>query len=200
MTRKYGGSGLGLSIVRQLTHLMGGTCGMQSTPGKGSTFWTVLDLPVVSKDDIAPPDKKPVVPDAREDQANPLSDCRILLVEDNPTTQQLLSLILGKVGCDLKIQPNGCRAIEALAEESFDLVFMDCEMPEMDGFEATQIIRESNQSLPIVGLTAHVGQKDIARCLDAGMNDCLFKPFRQKQLLDMMTKWLPAQVRIKSEE
>lgn len=199
MTRKFGGSGLGLSIVRQLTHLMGGSCGLQSTPGKGSTFWIVLDLPRVDFEKAQ--DKKiTLVGDKREKQpAPPFSDTRILLVEDNPTTQQLLTLILGKAGCHLEISPNGARAIEIMQEADYDLVFMDCEMPDMDGFEATRILRERNYQTPIIALTAHVGEKDMARCFESGMNDCLSKPFRQQQLLDVMGKWLPGQTNTANE-
>jgi CheY-like chemotaxis protein len=121
----------------------------------------------------------------------PLQDVSILLVEDNPTTQQLLTLILGKTGCHLEITSNGSHALANLENSSYDLIFMDCEMPDMDGFEATRALRERNYTTPVIALTAHVGKDDMVRCLEAGMNDCLSKPFRQKQLLDMINKWLP---------
>jgi len=189
MTRKFGGSGLGLSIVRQLTHLMGGTCGLQSTIGKGSTFWIVLDLPVADQetDKAAPPSVSTVA----SQPVVPLENSAILLVEDNPTTQQLLTLILGKAGCKLDISSNGIDALATLEKSAYDLIFMDCEMPDMDGFEATRTLRERNCATPIIALTAHVGREDIARCFEAGMNDCLNKPFRQQQLLNMIEKWLP---------
>ena len=189
MTRKFGGSGLGLSIVRQLTHLMGGTCGLQSTPGKGSTFWIVLDLLVADQEtDKADP---PSLTTDTLPAGVPLENSSILLVEDNPTTQQLLTLILGKAGCKLDISSNGLHALTTMEKSAYDLIFMDCEMPDMDGFEATRTLRERNCATPIIALTAHVGREDIARCFEAGMNDCLNKPFRQKQLLDMIEKWLP---------
>ncbi len=194
MTRKFGGSGLGLAIVRQLTHLMGGTCGLQSTPGKGSTFWVVLDLPVAGDDT----DSVPVAEPLSGEQTAAMTASRrprILLVEDNLTTQQLLRLILDKADCDLDIRENGRLAIETLRDNSYDLIFMDCEMPGMDGFETTRTLREEECRTPIIALTAHVRKEDISSCFEAGMNDYLSKPFRQKQLLDIISKWLPQETR-----
>ncbi|PLY01057.1 MAG: hypothetical protein C0623_05790 [Desulfuromonas sp.] len=125
MTRKYGGSGLGLAIVRQLTHLMGGSCGLQSSPGKGSTFWIILDLPIVEQENrsnrsAATLSQTPAALNAADSAGS------ILLVEDNPTTQQLLQLILKKTGFHLDIAGNGSEAIESIKENQYDLILMDC--------------------------------------------------------------------------
>lgn len=191
MTRKFGGSGLGLAIVSQLAEMMGGSCGLQSRPGEGSSFWVELPLPH-SADIILPSPLAAHNPSPEKTVAVAQNGYRILLVEDNQTTQQLLNLILTKAGYSFDIRENGALAMEAVEKASYDLVFMDCEMPQMDGFTATQNIRKTDANTPIIALTAHIHKEEIERCLQAGMNDCLNKPFKQQQLLDMLDKWLPA--------
>ncbi len=117
---------------------------------------------------------------------------RILLAEDNVTTQRLIRLILENLGCEVTTVVNGVEALEALKQESFDVVLMDCQMPKMDGFQAARNIRREGFTLPVVALTANVGKEDIERCLTARMNDYLAKPFKQKALVEMVAKWLPA--------
>lgn len=189
MARTYGGSGLGLAIVRQLTHLMGGHCRLHSAPGEGSTFRIELQLQPTSQSTA--PEKRTKTTPSTSSAKRATPTHRILLVEDNPTTQQLIRLILDKSGFHFDIQANGLLAIEALESSAYDLILMDCEMPDMDGFEATRQIRKKDTQTPIIALTAHVRTEEIDRCLQAGMNDCLNKPFRQKQLLDILDKWLP---------
>ena len=189
MARNFGGSGLGLSIVRQLTQLMGGRCNLQSAPGQGSTFQ--IDLKLQSTKISIAPEQGSQIATTCAKAKRPGRDHHILLVEDNLTTQQLLKLILDKAGYSFDIQSNGILAIEALASSSYDLILMDCEMPDMDGLEATILIRKTDKTTPIIALTAHVRTEELDRCLQAGMNDCLNKPFRQQQLLDILDKWLP---------
>lgn len=117
---------------------------------------------------------------------------RILLAEDNVTTQRLIRLILENLGCEVTTVANGVDALNALQRESFDVVLMDCQMPKMDGFQAARNIRREGFSLPVVALTANVGKEDIERCLTAQMNDYLAKPFKQKTLVAMVARWLPA--------
>lgn len=191
MARKYGGSGLGLTIVRQLAEMMGGNCGMQSTQDQGSTFWVDLPLPPAEDKTTTAPEDPPIISSATDIKKQRNHNRKILLVEDNVTTQQLLSLILDKSGYTFDIAANGVLALSALQATTYDLIFMDCEMPEMDGFETTQMIRETNTKIPIIALTAHIHKEEIRRCLQAGMNDYLNKPFRQQQLLDVLDKWLP---------
>ncbi len=115
---------------------------------------------------------------------------RILLAEDNPTTQRLIKIILENSGRLLTIVNNGKEAVTALSADPYDLVLMDCQMPAMDGFEATRQIRACGSLAPIVALTARAQREDAQRCLEAGMNDYLRKPFKQQQLLNMVEKWL----------
>ena len=189
MARRFGGSGLGLSIVHQLTNLMGGCCSLQSTQGKGSTFQ--IDLKLKLAETSVFPEHKKQIAESGITTLRSEENHHLLLVEDNLTTQQLLSLILGKAGYSFDIQPNGFMAVEAMAANTYDIVLMDCEMPDMDGFEATRQIRKTDNETPIIALTAHVRTEETDRCLQAGMNDCLNKPFRQQQLLDILDKWLP---------
>jgi CheY-like chemotaxis protein len=114
----------------------------------------------------------------------------ILLAEDNPTTQRLIRLILESAGHRLEVVANGREAVERLTAGRFDLVFMDCQMPGMDGFAATRSIRDRGDRTPIVALTAHAQKEDAERCLACGMDDYLSKPFKQIQLQEMVQKWL----------
>ncbi len=198
MARKFGGSGLGLTIVRELSQLMDGSCGVQSSPGQGSTFW--VSLPLTSAEIESDHTEKTTLNELQSSLTESASlspkkpkSAHILLAEDNLTTQQLLGMILKKAGYRFDIRGNGQLTLLAFETTAYDLIFMDCEMPYMDGFEATRKIREKNKDIPIIALTAHIHQQEKDLCLQAGMNDCLNKPFRQQQLLDILDKWLPDQ-------
>jgi len=186
-TRKYGGTGLGLTIVRELAELMGGSVELESVSGKGSCFTVHLKLEVAAE---------PGVPDrgAVPEVALP-KPCRagrsVLLAEDNRTTQQLLLVLLESAGLEVSIAENGLEAVAFLQREAVDLVFMDCQMPDMDGLEATQQLRSIGLQTPIVALTAHARAEDEQRCLGAGMDDFLGKPFRKFELDAILDKWLP---------
>ncbi len=122
---------------------------------------------------------------------------RILLAEDNPTTQRLIQILLEGRGLQVSIVGTGSAAVKAAQQDgAFDLILMDCQMPGMDGFEATRNLREEGSSLPIVALTAHAQRSDLERCLAAGMNDYLRKPFKQSDLLQMLEKWLDPPIQI----
>ena len=185
-TRKYGGTGLGLAISKQLARMMGGDIGVESAPGKGSTFWFTLFAEIAAPADRATP------PLPRQDVAYPPEGLRFraLLAEDNIVNQTIAMAMLESLGCEVEVASNGVEAVEACLRQTFDLVFMDCQMPEMDGFEATaQIQAMAAKPMPIIALTANAMQGDRERCLAAGMTDYLSKPFKQEDFADMLNRW-----------
>ncbi len=133
---------------------------------------------------------KPLWPEVSSGAEENRLSGRILLAEDNCDTQRLIQLFLENTGCQVDMVASGTEAVESLASENYDMVLMDCQMPEMDGFEATRIIRAKDHSIPIVALTARAREDDADRCFASGMNDYLSKPFKQKQLLGILDKWL----------
>ncbi len=144
-----------------------------------------------SREEGVPVSVFPTGPRARtSDSANTPGPPRILVAEDNPTTQRLIQLILGQGGYHLELVANGLEAVDRAGEESFDLVLMDCQMPLVDGFTATRRMRARGDRVPIIALTAHAQKEDEERCLAAGMDDYLCKPFRQQQLQEVVDKWL----------
>ncbi len=188
-TRKYGGTGLGLAIVSQLVDLMGGSLGVDSVEGEGSVFWFTVNLQCAKK---APEMAGEI---AKKNKALQL-EAKILLVEDNPINQMVAQKMLEKVGLKPTLANNGVEALKQLNERSFDLVLMDCQMPEMDGFDATREIRKldimalNQRPLPIVAMTANVMSGDRERCLDVGMDDYIGKPVQRDQLASVLKKWL----------
>jgi signal transduction histidine kinase/FixJ family two-component response regulator len=193
-TRKYGGTGLGLTISKQLVELMGGKMGVNSREGHGSTFWFTVVFEAATADErafVGEP-AQPVV--AGPPLAPPIArDGRILVVEDNHTNQLVILAQLQKLGYKADSVSNGAEAIDAVKRGDYDLVLMDCEMPVMDGYEAARRIRTSHQStIPIVSLTADVTSSARERCLSAGMNGYLSKPLELPQLAKMLDMWMPA--------
>jgi len=190
-TRKYGGTGLGLTLSMQLVKMMGGDIKVDSVVGKGSTF--TVELPTQVCDNV----EKCL---GRIEQVDDIEDIRfngkVLVVEDNKTNQMLITMILGDLGLDFEIANDGVHALEKFKSNRYDLVFMDENMPNMNGIEATSQIRalESNESLdptPIVALTANALSNDKKRFLDAGMDDYIPKPYSERDIVAMLQKYLP---------
>ena len=187
MARRYGGSGLGLVISRQLAELMGGQVGFSSQPGQGSIFWFEVCGPRL-KDVPVDPSAVPVV--------TPQSlDCTALIAEDNDVNREILVTMLKTAGCRILQARNGQEAVQLSASEPYDIILMDVQMPEMDGIMATKAIRARELALgavrkPILALTANALADDKANCLAAGMDDYLTKPFMRRQILELMGRWL----------
>ncbi|MDD5462848.1 MAG: ATP-binding protein [Methylococcales bacterium] len=185
-TRAFGGTGLGLAIAKQLVRMMNGEIGVRSQPGKGATFWFWVEL---EKSD-ATPIKVKVRPDCR-------FNADVLIAEDYPANQLLAKRFLESVGCRVVMANNGLEAVDAMKKKDYDIVFMDCQMPVMDGYQATMEIRRleseagANKHIPIVALTAHALTGDRAKCLTAGMDEWVTKPFTRQEINEALQKWLP---------
>jgi two-component system, sensor histidine kinase len=187
-TRKYGGTGLGLAISKQLVEMMHGTIAVESEVGKGSTFWFSATFDIV-QGGVEQATETPAAP--RKHRS--MRGTRVLVAEDNEANRLVASIMLGKLECESHIVTNGQEAVEVLAEKEFDVVFMDCHMPVLDGFEATRMIRRSegtDQHRIIIAMTANALQGEKERCFDAGMDDFLSKPVMLEELADKLAAWV----------
>jgi len=199
VTRNFGGSGLGLVICKRMAEMMGGRIEVTSELGKGSSFKMFVDIGQVD-DSLSPAKTREntgslnLSDDKISAQSAGHLDCRILLVEDGPDNQRLISMLLRNAGADVELANNGQEALgmllpELQAEnktEQFDVVLMDMQMPVLDGYSATRQLREKGYQKPVIALTAHAMAGDRQKCLDAGCDEYLTKPIKKGDLLDLV--------------
>jgi CheY-like chemotaxis protein len=185
--RRTRGTGLGLAISKQLAELMAGSVGASSEEGRGSTFWVDLPLkPVHEYAQLETPQDKSREPD--------LAGMRVLLAEDNAFSQSVLVKLLEKHGMAVDAVANGREAVSNYGESKYAVILMDCQMPEMDGYEATRKIRELERShhrrTPVIAITGRAMASERNRCHAAGMDDCLVKPVASAALFDCIAAHL----------
>jgi signal transduction histidine kinase/ActR/RegA family two-component response regulator len=192
-TRKYGGTGLGLPITKKIANIMDGDVWVESMPGKGSTFYFTAWFDKAKRKQqktISPvsiSDKKIFVEDDTKGSA------RILLAEDNPVNQKLAKMVLTKAGHQVEVANDGQEAVDKYikAPDTFDLIFMDVQMPKMDGMTSTKAIRKNGfDKIPIVAMTAHAMKGDREKCIQAGMDDYITKPIKRELVFEMVDKWV----------
>lgn len=190
MTRQYGGTGLGLAITRRLAELMGGSAGVDSVPGQGSTFWFKVRLKKSHEADTSDPLVQGHL-QAAHHLAEAFKGGRVLIVEDDRLNQEVLRLSLDGVGVAYDLAESGDVALDMVARQAYALILMDMQMPKMGGIEATRCIRSTaaGARIPIIAMTANAFAEDREACLAVGMNDFISKPFRLDDLFATMLKW-----------
>jgi signal transduction histidine kinase/CheY-like chemotaxis protein len=187
LTRRYGGTGLGLTITRTLVEAMGGTISVESEEGRGSVFTFTLTLGVCPQPETGKP---PIDADDTLDQVLPLKGISVLVAEDNALNQRLQQLLLERLGAEAQFAFDGNEAITKAIKNHFDIILMDLQMPDCDGLEATRTLRGTfHLTTPIIAMTAHVLKEDEERCKEAGMDDFLTKPVDKRLLTRKIYYW-----------
>ncbi|SEG67860.1 ATP-binding protein [Vibrio hangzhouensis] len=182
-TRNYEGTGLGLAICKRLVELMDGQIALDSRLGEGTTFRVILPLMFIQHNADVIQQANPKEP------ASDLSALNVLVVDDIKMNQIVITKMLSKLGIKADLAVNGAQALEWAAKRQYDIIFMDCRMPVMDGFEATRRLRESNYTNPIIALTAGTTLEERQTCYAVGMDDILSKPYTAQELTLTLTKW-----------
>jgi CheY-like chemotaxis protein/HPt (histidine-containing phosphotransfer) domain-containing protein len=193
-TRQFGGTGLGLAIVKQLVEIMNGSIGVESALGEGSTFW--FKIPFLITNELGG-ENVPNHKNRTKVSLNTIDalDAKILVAEDHPLNQAFMKMLLPKYNLtNFDICENGHEILQSLKQKEYDLILMDCFMPELDGYETTKIIRENEKSsgkhIPIVALTANAMIGDSEKCIAAGMDDYIAKPIAEESLVEILSQWI----------
>jgi len=185
--RRYGGTGLGLAICKSLVELMGGQIGVKSSSGDGTAIRMAIPFIRCAEPYTAAPEAG-----GEAGPEHPGAERKVLLVDDVAANQKLATIVLRRLGCDVEVAGDGREAVAKAQQGRFDIIFMDCEMPTMDGYEATRELRRKlSRHVPIIALTAGALETDRQKCLEAGMDDYILKPFTRSTFMHTLKQWCP---------